>query len=243
MIVLFTDFGVEGPYVGQMKSVLKSLVPESSVIDLMHDAPTFNPQASAYLLAALTSYLPEQAVVVGVIDPEVGQIGRRPCIVKADQRWFIGPDNGLFNVLAKRATTISMWEIIWRPEHMSNTFHGRDLFAPVAAMIACGDMPESVVIDLDNHRYSDWHDDLAQIIYIDHYGNCMTGLRAEKLASGVQLKVGETILVCATTFSDVSPGEGFYYENSIGLIEIAVNQGRASEMMNIKLGDSVSVIN
>ncbi|MDH5408660.1 MAG: SAM-dependent chlorinase/fluorinase [Gammaproteobacteria bacterium] len=243
MIYLYTDFGYSGPYVGLMKSVLSSQYPDSPVIDLMHDAPRFDPMASAYLLASIISYLPEQALVLGVVDPGVGDEQRRPIIVKADQRWFIGPDNGLFNVIVKRAEHVSMWEITWRPETMSKSFHGRDLFAPVTAMIAKGDMPESELIDINSHTFSDWDNDLAKIIYIDHYGNCMTGIRAETVSVDSHIMINGQSLSRSRTFSDVEQGEAFWYENSLGLIEVAVNQGSASDALKIKLGEHVSITN
>ena len=128
MIVLFTDFGVTGPYVGQMKSVLCQQASTIPVIDLMHDAPTFDPQAAAYLLASLVSEFPHDSVFLCVVDPGVGS-DRRPLIAKINERWFVGPDNGLFNIVARHALDISKmkwWEITWQPERLSASFHGRD---------------------------------------------------------------------------------------------------------------------
>src|SRR5688572_23638495 len=102
MIALFTDFGVNGPYVGQMKAVLARAAPGVAVIDLLHDAPAFNPRASAYLLAALAREFAEGAVLLCVVDPGVGTT-RRPLVARLDGRWFVGPDNGLFNVAAAHA--------------------------------------------------------------------------------------------------------------------------------------------
>ena len=141
MIVMFTDFGVAGPYAGQMKAALAAVAPAVSAIDLMHDAPVFRPKASAYLLAALVRPLPAGTVVLGVVDPGVGSPGRRPVAARAGGRWFVGPDNGLFAIAAQHAGGGEWWEIDWRPERLSNTFHGRDLFAPVAARLALGEEP------------------------------------------------------------------------------------------------------
>ncbi|HBC09138.1 MAG TPA: hypothetical protein DC046_16375 [Rhodospirillaceae bacterium] len=135
MLVLFSDFGFQGPYVGQMKAVLHAGAPGVPVVDLMHDAPPFDPQSSAYLLAALAGGLAPGAVVLAIVDPGVGT-DRRALVVEADGRWFIGPDNGLFALTVRRASKARAWEITWRPEKLSVSFHGRDLFAPVAAEIA-----------------------------------------------------------------------------------------------------------
>ena len=135
MIALFTDFGLHGPYTGQMKAVLHQMAPGIPIIDLFADAPVGNPKASAYLLAAYAAWLPVRTVFLCVVDPGVG--GTRPAIfIEADGRWYIGPGNGLFELIQRRARETHSWDIDWKPKHLSASFHGRDLFAPVAAMLA-----------------------------------------------------------------------------------------------------------
>ena len=116
MIVMCTDFGEKGPYVGQLKAVLARAAPSVPVIDLMHDLPMFEQKAAAYLLAAMVSELPDDAVVLGVVDPGVGRTDRRPVVMRADGRWYVGPDNGLFAVIPKHAGASEWWEITWRPD-------------------------------------------------------------------------------------------------------------------------------
>ena len=238
MIVLFTDFGWNGPYVGQMKAVLYKSAPGQAVVDLMHDAPTFNPRSSAYLLAALSSSFPKDTVFLSVVDPGVGSSERKPIVLRADDYWFVGPDNGLFNVIAKRANRLECWDITWQPENLSNTFHGRDLFAPVAALLANGKM-----YNLEQDFYPEqrilpgWEDDLAEIIYIDNYGNCMTGIRAKKLAQDARIEIANRHLARKTTFADVPVGEAFWYENSIGLVELAMNQVGISKRLGLAEGN------
>lgn len=123
MIVLFTDFGASGPYVGQMKAAIAVAAPGVPVIDLMHDAPAFRNKASAYLLAALLRELPDGAVVLGVVDPGVGHPDRRPAAARIGGRWFVGPDNGLFAVAARHAGASEWWEISWRPERQIGRAH------------------------------------------------------------------------------------------------------------------------
>ena len=244
MIVLFTDFGVTGPYVGQMKSVLCQQAPMTPVIDLMHDAPTFDPQAAAYLLASLVSEFPHDSVFLCVVDPGVGS-DRRPLIAKINERWFVGPDNGLFNIVARHALDtgkVKWWEISWQPERLSASFHGRDLFAPVAAMLANGEAPPGQPVDISPERLREWPNDLEKIIYIDHFGNAMTGIRAAVLDDNQIIAAGEQQLYRARTFADVAPGQGFWYENSNGLTELAVNQGRADEILRLKIGDAVTFL-
>ncbi len=239
MIFLFDDFGWQGPYTGQMKTVLARMAAGIPVIDLQHDAPAFRPQAAGALLAAMVPWLPESVVVLAVVDPGVGT-ARRPCLVEADGRWFVGPDNGLFNRVAMQAASARAWRIEWRPETLSDSFHGRDLFAPVAAMLATG-------VDVPRTPVSLWQPeepfeaDLPEVIYIDGYGNVMTGWRAGSLSEDAMIRLGNEVICHARTFGDVPPGEAFLYANSLGLVEIAVNQGNAAERFGLTVGAPVSV--
>src|SRR5260370_1409515 len=140
MIVLFTDFGLQGPYTGQMKAVLHQMAPGIPAIDLFADAPAGNPKAAAYLLAAYAQWFAAGTTFLCVVDPGVGG-PRPPVMLEADGRWYVGPGNGLFELVERRATRARSFEIEWRPENLSPSFHGRDLFAPVAAMLARGEPP------------------------------------------------------------------------------------------------------
>jgi S-adenosylmethionine hydrolase len=241
MIVLFTDFGLAGPYVGQMKAVLHRLAPGVPVIDLFADAPSRDPRAAAYLLAAYAPWFPPDTIFLAVVDPGVGGV-RAPVIVAADDRWFVGPDNGLFELVKRRAVTPPReWEITWRPAILSPSFHGRDLFAPVAARLALGETPPGTLRDPAAMARNDWPDDLAEIVYLDHYGNAMTGLRAGVLAKSTRLVAGGREISPAHTFSAVPEGAAFWYENSTGLAEIAVNLGRADAALGLKIGSPVEV--
>ena len=241
MIVLYTDFGVAGPYLGQVKAVLHQQAPGVPVTDLFADAPAHDPKAAAYLLAAYTGEFPEGTVFLAVVDPGVG--GKRsPGVLEADGHWYVGPDNGLFELVARRCSgTPRWWDILWRPDRMSETFHGRDLFAPVAARLARG---ETVLRDSDDFgdapleriRRQDWPDDLAEIIYIDGFGNAMTGIRAETVPEEAEISIAGRTLRRVKRFSDVSEGELLCYENANGLLEISVNRGRADTMLNLYIG-------
>ena len=240
MIALFTDFGLHGPYTGQMKAVLHRMAPGVPVVDLFADAPAGDPKTSAYLLAAYAAWFPASTVFLCVVDPGVG--GERPAlIVAADGRWYVGPGNGLFELVQRRAATTQRFDITFAPERLSASFHGRDLFAPVAAMLARGDEPPGRPRNDETDRRPDWPDDLAEIVYVDHYGNAMTGLRAAMLPPEATLAVAGRVLQRATTFGDQPPGTVFWYENSNGLAEIAVNQGRA-DAFGLAVGSAVVVI-
>jgi S-adenosylmethionine hydrolase len=241
MIALFTDFGLHGPYTGQMKAVLHQMAPGIPIIDLFADAPVGNPKASAYLLAAYAAWLPVRTVFLCVVDPGVG--GTRPSIfLEADDRWYIGPGNGLFELIQRRARETRSWDIDWKPKHLSASFHGRDLFAPVAAMLARGDPPPGRPRRDGADRRGDWPDDLCEIVYVDHYGNAMTGVRAAMLPPGARLTAAGRVLDRARTFSDLPSGAALWYENSNGLAEIAVNQGRADRDLGLAIGSPVEIV-
>jgi S-adenosylmethionine hydrolase len=244
-IVLFTDYGLEGPYVGQVKAVLAREAPGAAVFDLLADAPAFDPEASAYLLAALRGAFPKDAVFLCVVDPGVGDPARWPALVRADGQWFVGPDNGLFNVVAMRAVGLDWWDITWTPPALSASFHGRDLFAPVAGRLARREMPPGQQRDPATRVLSGWPADLARVVYVDRFGNAMTGIRAQSLGPDDQLGVGLGANRCsvkrARTFSDVPKGSAFWYENANGLAEIAVNCGRADRVLDLAVGTPVVV--
>jgi S-adenosylmethionine hydrolase len=168
MMVLFTDFGLEGPYMGQIKAVLHREAPGVPIVDLFADAPVGNPKASAYLLAAYAGWFPATTIFLCIVDPGVG--GTRPAItLAADNRWYVGPGNGLFELVHRRAGKTRSWDIEWKPDRLSPSFHGRDLFAPVAAMLARGEPPPGRLRENDADRRPDWPDDLYEVVYLDHF--------------------------------------------------------------------------
>src|SRR5437667_3655074 len=126
MIVLYTDYGVGDPYVGQIHAALAREAPGVPIVDLLHTVPNFDIRAGAYLLPALAAEFPEGSIFVGVVDPGVGS-DRAAVMARADRRWYVGPDNGLFHVVARRAYHLDVWTIEWKPERLSASFHGRDL--------------------------------------------------------------------------------------------------------------------
>ncbi len=240
MIILCTDFGNRGPYVGQIKAVLCRDAPQVPVIELFSDLPRFDPQSAAYLIAAYSEEFPAGSVFLGVVDPGVGG-PRLPIMVQADQRWYVGPDNGLFSLVDRRARAKQSWEIDWKPEVLSESFHGRDLFAPVAARLALGQQVSSHKISGPRQSYREWPDELLRVIYLDAFGNAITGIRANAVRPDRVLEVNGQELTKANTFSDVPVGTGFWYENANGLAEIAVNQGNAAEAFGLTVGTVVTV--
>ncbi len=240
MIVLFTDFGLAGPYVGQLHALLAQQAPGVAVIDLFHDAPNHDVRAAAYLLPAYAQGFPPATVFVGVVDPGVGS-ERSAIVLNADHRWYVGPDNGLFEIVARRARSREWREILWRPARMSASFHGRDLFAPVAAMLARGAMPESRIVTPIGLATA-WPEDLAHVVYVDRFGNLLTGIRAPAVPTTAHIVIAGNELGYARTYADVPAGRGFWYENANGLVEIAVNQERADRRFGAVCGTPVDIL-
>lgn len=238
-IALVTDFGV-GPYVGQLRLLLAAQVPECPVVDLLHDLPAFRPDLAAYLLPALLRDLPPRCLHLCIVDPGVGG-PRDALLLRADGHWLIGPDNGLLARVAHRATGCEVWRLDWRPAQMSASFHGRDLFVPLAVRALRGEAVGAVPVEPSSLVGAAWPDERAEIIYRDHYGNLMTGLRAEAVPPRSRIRAGGRLLARARTFCEVPSGEGFWYVNAFGLIELAVNQGSAARVLGLRPGDPVDL--
>lgn len=235
MIVLFTDFGADDLYVGQVKAVLNQTAPEVAVIDLLHSAPNFDIAASAHLLAALYPRFAPGSVLFAVVDPGVG--GARDAVVMvADGYWFVGPDNGLLAVIAARTQASKFWRITWRPAPLSASCHGRDLFAPIAGWIAAGQFPADKLSESLALQVPATAADTLSIIYIDHCGNCVSGLRGANITHSAFVTLAGYAVPYAEIFSAVAPGQIFWYINSLGLVEVAVNRGRADTLLGVQVG-------
>lgn len=239
MIFLITDFGLEGPYTGQVQAVLQQQAPGVPVISLFADLTPFDIQSAAYLLPAYAAGLPPGSVFLCVVDPGVG--GVRPGgVVRADGRWYVGPDEGLFAILTRRARHVECWELP-HPATASPSFHARDVFAPVAARLArdgtFGAGPVTTVSDVR----PEWPDELQRVVYIDCYGNAITGTRAAAVSGATTLNINGLALSRALTFTDMPSGTAFWYANSSGLVEIAVNRGRADCQLDIAVGTPFEV--
>jgi hypothetical protein len=220
-----------------MESVLRQIAPNTPVINLLSNAPIADPRLSSYLLAALRHSFPENSIFLSVVDPGVGG-QRRAVVLQADGQIFVGPDNGLLNTVAVQSQNTKWSEIIWRPKHCSMSFHGRDLFAPVAAKLAINEA-DDLLRPFDRNDLNDWPHDLAEVIYFDHYGNAMTGLRYRETYAGKILTVNGIEIKQAGTFGDVEEQQAFWYKNSSGLVEIAVNKGRTEQQLALKPGTQI----
>src|SRR5256714_7302078 len=185
MIVLFPVFGVEGLNPGQMPGVLLQSAPAVPIVSLFADLPPGQPKPAAYLLAAYARWFAAGTVFVCIVDPGVGS-DRGALIVEADGRCYVGPDNGLFEIVLRRASRNRVWQIAWQPPALSASFHGRDLFAPVAARLARGETPDSLGRQTQAIPQPGWPDDLDAIAYADRYGNGVTRPRGQHAAPGTR---------------------------------------------------------
>lgn len=241
MIALFTDFGTRGPYLGQMRALLHHRAPGVPVVDLVSDAPTFDPRAAACLLDAVRRPFPDGTVFLGVVDPGVGTREREPVVLHAHRCWFVGPGNGLFDRVAAGDPRARAWRIDPVADDAAPTFHGRDVFAPAAAALALGEPVPGVAVDrLPGAGAVD--EALEEVIYVDDFGNAWTGVEAATLPSDAQLLCAGHTLGRARTFGEVRPGTAFWYENSSGLAEIAVNRGDASGTLGLTVGTPVRIL-
>lgn len=236
MIFLYTDYGSVDPYPGLMKAAIWERAQGACIVDLLHHAPDFNISASAHLLAAMSSQFPIESICVAVIDPGVGS-ERDAVVMRADEKWYVGPDNGLLSVVAGRAKSTEMWRIDWRPENLSVSFHGRDLFAPVAAWIEEGAVPHDKLSSISRFKRSLDCGDLSEVVYVDHYGNLLTGVRAAQVRREMTFIFGSHLIEYARVFSEAMPGHPFWYVNSLGLVEFALNGDSAAHFLNAAIGD------
>ena len=245
MIILCTDYGCS-LYTGQVHAKILARNNRVKVINGIDDLPAFNIRASAYLLDALIDHYPADAIFIAVVDPGVGS-DRAPVYLQLENRWFVGPDNGIFSRVFTRSEA-QQTEVIridtTKISGVSHSFHGRDVFAPVAAMLAEGIKPPGTPINDSVTRMlaQQWPANLDEVIYVDTFGNCMTGIRADSMQRTNTVEVGSSRFSFAETFSSRPGGSGLWYVNSLSLAEIAASQASAADVFGINVGDKVKVI-
>lgn len=245
MILLFTDYGSGSPYVGQLQARIESLAAGTPCINIHADLPAYDIRHTACLINAYRPHFPAQSIFLCVVDPGVGG-ERLPVVIQADGQTFIGPMNGLFNDVLQQSQDADIHIIDECAfTDVSSSFHGRDLFAPVAAALACGkpypELPlEGGRLSAVNQVLSTDQGRMQEVVYIDHFGNAYTSIYAANMDDGTVFEVNGTSITYARTFSDCEPGACFWYRNSIDLVEIAANQGSAADILNIHPGTAVT---
>ncbi len=254
VVVLLSDFGLEDPYVGLMHCVLAGISPSTRVVDFCHSVPAQDVEGGAWLLGSAVDYVPREAIVVGVVDPGVGS-SRRSILVQTERVFLVGPDNGLFTKWFEFDPPRTAWLLENQEFHLdrvSPTFHGRDIFAPVAAWLAEGKEPKYFGpkiplkslerLDLPPMRI---HSDKieGQILYADSFGNLVTNIERGRVPPGAKgpVRVCGKELPLLRSFSDVSMGAVLAYFGSMGLLEIARRQGSAADLLAARRGNRVQL--
>lgn len=261
IITLTTDFGLNDHFVGAMKGVLLETAPEAQIVDISHAVQPFDILDGALTISQAYSYFPSGTVHMVVVDPGVGT-ARRPIVVAGDRHMFVAPDNGVLSLVYAREERISVRHVT--AEHYflqprSNTFHGRDIFSPVAAYLAKGIDPERLGEEISDYvRFAaprpkpvDERTLRGVVLKVDRFGNLVTNITPTDLpklfqAAPPPFKIavgskGQATRMCAN-YADGGPGEVFAILGSMGFLEIASNRGSASQMLGAGKGSEVNVV-
>jgi S-adenosylmethionine hydrolase len=245
IITLTTDFGTADGYVGAMKGVIVRLAgsPAPVIVDLAHDIPRGDIAHAAWVVATSTLEFPTGSIHVVVVDPGVGG-ARREVVVRARGRWYVGPDNGVLAYVADRASeAYAIENERFRAEHVSRTFHGRDVFAPTAAAIASGEDPSTAGPRVELVGRLPWgarERGEGRIVHIDRFGNLVSDLPEAEVGTAVVV-AGSTLPVVGT-FEDVASGELLAYIGSAGTVEVAVRNGRADKRLGVGCGARIAPV-
>lgn len=248
-VSLTTDFGQVDWFVGVMKGVILERVPEAQIVDLNHGVPSGDIVAGAFSLLNGYRYFPKQTVHVAVVDPGVGS--NRPAIaVDTRDYFFVGPDNGVLSWALRQEEVRAVHRVDnenYFRQPVSRTFHGRDVFAPVAAELSAG-----VSIAHLGSEYGDWKrlawSDVSQesdevhgeIVYIDRFGNCITNIPEAMAMTGAQIKIpGELTIELMECYADADKHQALAVAGSSGFVELAINCGNAQEQLNLETGAKV----
>ena len=259
VIGLFTDYGWDDPYVAQLKGVMLTINPNARILDITHTVTPFNVTEGSYLLDQCAEEFPAGTIFVAVVDPQVGT-DRDPILLEtAKGKYFVGPDNGLFTQVIAHEGFTRAWKLdkpqFFRPGDVSHTFHGRDIFGPVAAHLAMGTAPErlgTLVKTLttlpDKEPTFGGGSITTEVLHIDRFGNVILNLPsasdvAAKLKDGdlVKISIGKESYSAplVKTYGDVEKGRLLLLYGSSGLLEIGMNQGSAARQLKVEPGTSV----
>lgn len=263
LIFLLSDFGYKDYYIAGMKARILSINPKATIVDITHAISKWNTMEGAFILWQVTPYIPEKAIIVGVIDPGVGT-RRRGIIIKTDKHYFIGPDNGLLYLAAlqDKILTIIDIDINKLDNKISFTFHGRDVFAPIAAYISLGEKVEAFgskinLSEINKTRCKKTKITrdriIGYIVYIDEFGNLITNIPCDLLAKWLVNTTEKNILIMkyrnkknflkrVNTFEELEKEEIGVICDSTDLIEIVMNKKNVSKRLKISIGDVIQLI-
>jgi S-adenosylmethionine hydrolase len=256
ILTLTTDFGLQDHYVGAMKGVILAICPDTRIVDITHGVTPFEIAEGAYAIEQAWRCFPRGTVHVVVVDPGVGT-SRRPILVEAGGQYFIGPDNGVLSMVYLRETAkVRLIENASLYRHpVSNTFHGRDIFAPVAAQLAAGFSPALIGSTIEDYLRPDfvkphragkrtW---IGQILKIDHFGNIVTNFHVDDYGDlGVrpfQLELGPVkVTSTAGNYMEKPAGELFVILGSSGYYEVSLAQGSAATQVKCQAGAAIELV-
>ncbi len=260
IITLTTDFGLNDHFVGTMKGAILSLAPEAEIVDICHSVQAFDILDGALTLAQAYSYFPVRTVHVVVVDPGVGS-GRRPILASSERQNFVAPDNGVLSLIYAREERLSVRHIT--SEHyflqpLSNTFHGRDIFAPVAAYLAKGvdhekfgdEITDFVRFNAPRPKVIDPKTIRGVVLKVDRFGNLVTNITPQDVPllfqaqpPAFKIVVGKSeVTSMKTNYAEGAPGEVFGILGSMGYLEIASNRGAAAQLVSAGKGAEVNVV-
>jgi len=252
VITLMTDFGTADGYVGTMHGVILKICPEAHIVDVSHEIAPQDLRQAAYVLYTAYPYFPDGTVHVIVVDPGVGS-ERRAIALRTERAAFVAPDNGVLSYVAAREDVLEIVGLTnpryWLSE-VSMTFHGRDIFSPVGAHLACGvplsnvGSPLSEIITFDLMKPGTEADGAihGHVLHVDHFGNIITDIRAETLEGMYDARVeiaGRSINGISATYAVADVGDLVALIGSEGHLEIAVRDGNAGAALGAVAGDEV----
>lgn len=255
LITFTTDFGTSDHFVATMKAVVLGIAPQTRILDITHEVTAFEVVEAAYTLAQAYRYFPKKSIHVVVVDPGVGST-RRPILAEMGGHFFVAPDNGVLSLVFSREKAkvrhITNEKFMLHP--VSRTFHGRDVFSPVAAHLAAGVPPakfgklieDHLRLTLDKPNRSGKRSWTGTVLKVDRFGNLITNFHIDEFpqitARPFDLNIGlEKINRLALTFTECDPGEAFAIVGSSGYIEVAVNQGSAARALGCGAGSPVEL--
>jgi len=256
VITLLTDFGLKDSYIGAMKGVILSINPEVHIIDITHDIEPQSILDAAFVLYTTYSYFPKGTIHLAVVDPGVGT-ERRPIGITTQDYYFIGPDNGVFGLVLGKHRDSEVFQLInntYFREKISQTFHGRDIFAPVAAHLSLGVTLDKIGRVIKDYKGIEIPEPLVtqgllegQIIYRDRFGNLVTNVSQEIFSHFVghdsfEIEVGPfKTQTLRSAYAEVAPGEPLAIFGSTGYLEISENMGNASARLGLDVGDPIRI--
>ncbi len=253
IVTLTTDFGTADGYVGEMKGVILSAAPETTLVDVAHDIPPGDVEAAAWVLHRVWERYPAGSVHVVVVDPGVGG-PRKALALETRDRWFVGPDNGIVSRVLRGHTPANTWTLDparYAPGPISATFHGRDAFAPAAAHLVVGGSADTLgprlsgpgLVRLELPEPNRSRDTVrGRVAHVDRFGNLITDIPASWVAPSAMTEIsGVGISGVRSGYTSVEPGRLVALIGSAGTLEIAVRDGSAADRLAVGRGESVNV--